>query len=216
MRRLLVWRHGETGHNAQGIWQGHLDTDLSERGVRQAQAAAAVLAGERPDLVVASDLRRAAHTAAALVEVTGLPVRHDPRLREIHVGTWQGMSQGDVAAQYPDEHDALDRGEDIRRGVDGESVGHVEERALAAVHDVLDGLRDGQTAVLATHGVTGRSLTAALIGMPQQVAWLSLAGLRNAHWAELAEHRTGWRLIAWNVGARTAPDHEAGRFGRPR
>ena len=38
-RRLIVLRHGETTHNAAGIWQGQLDSPLSERGVEQAYAA---------------------------------------------------------------------------------------------------------------------------------------------------------------------------------
>ena len=39
-RRLIVLRHGETTSNAAGIWQGQLDSPLSERGVAQAAAAA--------------------------------------------------------------------------------------------------------------------------------------------------------------------------------
>lgn len=203
-RRLVVWRHGETAHNAGGIWQGQLDTDLSARGRSQARAAAAALADLGPTLLVTSDLRRAAHTAAELAEVTGLGVRPDARLREIHVGTWQGMSQGDVAERYPDEHAALLRGEDIVRGEHGESVAHVEERALAAVTDTLAELGGGQTAVVATHGVTARTLVAALVGMDQRTAWLALVGLHNCHWAELVESRTGWRIATWNAGALVA------------
>lgn len=199
-RRLVIWRHGETAHNAGGVWQGQLDTDLSARGRTQARDSAAVLAGMRPALLVSSDLRRAAHTAAELADRTGLDVVHDERLREIHVGDWQGMSQGDVAERYPDEHAALARGEDLRRGGHGESVAHVQDRALAAAREVLGRLAPGELAVLATHGVTARTLTAALVGLDQQAAWLALVGLRNCHWAELAEHRTGWRVVAWNVG----------------
>lgn len=199
-RRLVVWRHGETDYNVGGIWQGQLDTDLSARGVGQARAAAAALARFAPGVIVSSDLRRAAHTAAELAAVTGLPVRHDPRLREIDVGTWQGLSQGDVAERYPDAVAALSRGEDIRRGEHGESVAHVEERALAAVDDVLDALGEGHTAVLCTHGVTARTLVAALVGLDQRAAWRSLMGLRNCHWAELTEQSTGWRIVTWNSG----------------
>lgn len=32
VRRLLLWRHGETYYNAASRMQGQLDTDLSERG----------------------------------------------------------------------------------------------------------------------------------------------------------------------------------------
>lgn len=199
MRRLIVWRHGETEHNVGGIWQGQLDTDLSPRGEQQAHQAAGALAELGPARIVSSDLRRAAHTAAALGESTGLTVEYDVRFREIDVGTWQGMSHGDVVAAHPDAVEALDRGEDIVRGGHGESVAHVEERVMAGARDLLTDLTDGLL-VVTTHGVAGRALVAGLIGMPQRQAWLSLAGLRNCHWAELAEHRTGWRLVSWNVG----------------
>lgn len=200
MRRLLVWRHGETEHNVGGIWQGQLDTDLSARGLEQARAAAQALADLGPSALVSSDLRRAAHTAAELASVTGLPVAYDERLREIHVGTWQGMSQGDVAQRYPEAMDALARGEDLVRGEHGESVAHVAQRVLAAAQDVLADLPEDGALVVATHGVAGRALVAGLIGLEQQQAWRSLGGLRNCHWAELAEHRTGWRLLTWNAG----------------
>ena len=200
MRRLIVWRHGETEHNAGGVWQGQLDTDLSERGIEQARASALALAELGPTRIVSSDLRRAAHTAAALGEVTGLPIGYDERLREIHVGTWQGMSQGDVAERYPDAVAALARGEDLVRGEHGESVAHVALRVASAAEELLADLPDDGTLVVATHGVAGRCLVASQIGLSQQDAWLSLGGLRNCHWAELAQHRTGWRMLSWNVG----------------
>lgn len=200
MRRLIVWRHGETEHNAGGIWQGQLDTDLSERGEQQSRQAAAALGEVGPTRIASSDLRRAKHTARALGEVTGLPIGYDARLREIHVGTWQGMSQGDVAEQHPEAVAALARGDDIVRGDHGESVAHVEERVLAAAHELLADLPEDGVLVVATHGVAGRALVAGLIGLSQRQAWLSLGGLRNCHWAELAEHGTGWRMTSWNVG----------------
>lgn len=200
MRRLIVWRHGETAHNVGGIWQGQLDTDLSETGRRQARESAVALAALAPARIVSSDLRRAADTAAELGRVTGTAVEHDVRLREIDVGAWQGLSQGDVAERYPDEHAALVRGDDVVRGGHGESVAHVQQRAGQAVGSVLEALEPDQLAVLVTHGVTARTLVAALVGMDQRTAWLTLAGLHNCHWAELGEYRTGWRVTAWNVG----------------
>jgi len=32
------------------------------------------------------------------------------------------------------------------------------------------------------------------------LAWQSIAGLHNCHWAELREYSTGWRIVAWNAG----------------
>lgn len=210
-RRLLLWRHGLTEQNAGGIYQGHLDSDLSPVGIAQARAAAVLLAAEQPDLLWSSDLRRAAHTAEELALLTGLPVRYDARLREIDVGQWQGMSHGDVVAAYPADTEALERGEDLRRGVHGETVAEVAHRTRAAVQDLLTELPPGGTGVIASHGLACRALAAALVGMDQNVAWLTLAGMRNCHWSELAEQRTGWRMVSWNAGALSTPEAESDR-----
>lgn len=200
-RRIIVWRHGQTNHNAAGIWQGQLDTELSDLGREQARDAAAVLATYGPARIVSSDLQRAAATAQALAEVTGIEPTLDERLREIHVGEWQGLTAGDVAERYPEEQDALARGEDRPRGVTGETVAQVVERAGGLADEVAASLGAGETIVLATHGVTARSLAAYLVGIDQGVAWMSLAGLHNCHWIELVEHRFGWRIERWNIGA---------------
>jgi len=202
-RTLIVWRHGETNHNAGGIWQGQLDIALSDKGREQARTAAVALAAYSPSVIVSSDLQRAADTAATLASRIGLKVRHDERWREIHAGQWQGMTAGDVAEQYPEEQAALAAGEDIQRGIDGESLGEVAERTRAAVDEVLADLAPGHCAVIATHGVSGRVVVASLVGLDQHLAWQSIAGLNNCHWAELSEYVTGWRIAAWNVG----PDH---------
>ena len=114
-------RHAETVDNAARVWQGHRDSALSERGREQVAAAAPHVAAYRPVVIVSSDLQRAVSTAEAVSELTGLPVRLDERLREVHVGEWQGLHVDDVHARYPDLVAALDRGEDVRKGVTGET-----------------------------------------------------------------------------------------------
>jgi glucosyl-3-phosphoglycerate phosphatase len=200
-RRLIVWRHGQTDHNASGIWQGQLDTHLSEVGREQARVAARALAAYKPVIVVASDLSRAAETGRTLAELAGIPIRYDERLREIHAGEWQGMTAGDVAEQYPEERAALAAGEDLPRGIHGETVTQVAERAQAAVDELLESLGPGQCAVIATHGVSGRALVASLVGLDQHQAWMAIAGLKNCHWADVQEYDRGWRIVAWNLGA---------------
>ena len=200
-RTLIIWRHGETDHNASGIWQGQLDTELSQKGRDQAQtAAAAIAAAYSPSVIVSSDLKRAADTAHLLASQVHLPVRHDIRLREIHAGLWQGMTAGDVAEQFPEAQAALAAGEDIQRGVDGESLSQVAERTRAAVDELLSEVASGGCAVVTTHGVSGRAIVASLVGLDQHQAWQSIAGLHNCHWAEVREYPGAWRIVAWNVG----------------
>ncbi|PRY54132.1 putative phosphoglycerate mutase [Knoellia remsis] len=203
-RRLVVLRHGETSHNAAGIWQGQLDSPLSERGIAQAAAAATAVAALRPVRVVASDLARAADTGQTVARVDDIPFSTDPRFREIHAGAWQGLTGDEVRAGYPEDMDRLLRGEDFKRGGDGESVADVAARCRAGVEDLLAELGPGECAVIATHGVAGRALAADLVGIDQRTSWLALGGLGNCHWAELVEGRSGWRIQTWNQSAAAA------------
>ncbi|MDQ1537756.1 MAG: glucosyl-3-phosphoglycerate phosphatase [Actinomycetota bacterium] len=209
-RTLIVWRHGETDHNASGIWQGQLDIPLSDKGREQALGAVDGLAAYRPSVIVSSDLERAVDTADALASRLGLSVSNDERLREIHAGLWQGLTAGDVAERFPLEQAALLAGEDIRRGGHGESLTQVAERTEAAVADLLAELPPGDCAVIVTHGVSARTIVASLVGLDQHTAWQCLAGLQNCHWAELHEYASSWRIVAWNAGRKA---ESAPRFG---
>ena len=79
-RRLVLWRHGETDYNAAGRMQGHLDSALTPRGWNQARFAVPALARFSPDLVIASDLRRATDTATVLTDAFVIASASNERL----------------------------------------------------------------------------------------------------------------------------------------
>lgn len=200
-RRVVVLRHGQTTSNARGIWQGQLDTELSDLGVRQAEHAGATLRSLGVSRIVTSDLRRAARTAQIVGRICGVPVTEDARWREIHAGEWQGMSSAEVVASYPEEYAAMMRGEDIRRGRTGESMTDVANRTAEAVGSLVAGMAPSECVIVSTHGAAARSVTAALLGIEPPLAGRLLGVFDNCHWAELREGREGWRLASWNVGA---------------
>jgi probable phosphoglycerate mutase len=200
MIRLLVWRHGRTEWNAAGRVQGQLDVDLDEVGLEQAARAAPRVAAFEPDAIISSDLRRAANTANALVELTGLEVRLDPRLRERDFGPWQGLTGDEIRERYPADH--------ARWGREGteapfsnpeiETVEDMGKRVSAAFRDAIELVGEG-TCVLVTHGGAARAGCGALLGWPQEV-WHTLGGLYNCHFTELAHTRQrGWQLRAHNL-----------------
>jgi glucosyl-3-phosphoglycerate phosphatase len=208
-RRLVVVRHGETLDNAAGIWQGLKNSELSPVGLAQADKAAPVVAAYQPELIVASDLARARVTAERLGEAAGMAVRLDPRLREIDVGQWQGVTTAQVRNRDPELLAAMGRGEDVRRGHTGETVGALAARVRAALDDVIAELSPGRVAVVVCHGVAARAGVASLVGLDQMQALQVLWGLENCHWAVLAEASlvsgapvpARWRLDAWNLSA---------------
>lgn len=205
-RRIIVLRHGETDHNARGVWQGQFDSELSDRGRSQAARVAVALADLAPDRVVASDLRRAAETGRAVAEACGIPISYDARLREIHVGDWQGRSGAEIREAYPEDMDSMLHDIHFRRGGSGESLTDVATRCREFATELVADLGDGQCVLLATHGVAGRAFAAELCGIPLDTAFLALGGLGNCHWTVLVEGRSGWRIDTWNAAV---PDDDS-------
>lgn len=198
MTRLLVWRHGRTAWNAEERIQGLSDVDLDEAGAAQAAEAAKHLATLEPTLLISSDLRRAANTAAALATVTGLDICYDPRLRERDYGPWQGLSLPEIQARFPADYARWRAGSPLT-DPDFESVDDVAKRATAAMREAAD-RAEGGTVVIVTHGHSGRAGLIGLLGWPPSVAY-SIGGMDNCRYADL-RHTTGrgWQLRAYNVG----------------
>ena len=199
MSRLIVWRHGNTDWNAGHRVQGQTDVPLNQLGHQQAVEAAELLVKFGPDAIVASDLRRAADTAAALAALTGLPVTHDKRLRERYFGSWQGLTVTQVAEQWPEEHARWTAGASVI-GDDIETLDDLGERVAEALQSAAESAPRGGTVVAATHGAAARQGIGHLLGWPREQL-RTLRALQNCHWVELTHDGTrGWQLAAYNVG----------------
>jgi glucosyl-3-phosphoglycerate phosphatase len=196
--RLFIWRHGQTEWNSSNRVQGHTDVALDDVGRAQAAAAAPVLAAFRPDLLISSDLRRAADTAAALAAETGLPIRFDPRLREQYFGQWQGMTTDEIAAAYPEAYARWRRGEPIS-AYEIEDRDDLAKRVATAARDAVE-QADGGTVVLSTHGGSAKYMLADMLGWNREIVG-KIVGLANCHWTEIrSDPVRGWVLRAHNVG----------------
>ena len=100
MARILLVRHGQSAWNAESRWQGLANTPLTELGQAQARAAAKSLGTF--DLIAASTLERAAHTAAILADAIGMgPVIPVPSLVERDAGEWSGLTRMDIERDWP-------------------------------------------------------------------------------------------------------------------
>lgn len=198
LSRLVLWRHGETDHNAAGRMQGHFDSVLTDTGWNQARFAVPALARFEPELVMASDLRRATDTATVFSEASGVPLRLDKRLRETNLGAWQGLNSEEVDADWPGARQTW--GQDPTfRPPDGETKVEVSVRAAELVAE-LDADLTG-TVLLCTHGGLINALTSHLLDLPVPL-WPRVSGLGNCHWTVLARRpdETSWRLSVHNAG----------------
>jgi glucosyl-3-phosphoglycerate phosphatase len=195
--RVVLWRHGETDWNADGRYQGQADVQLNDRGLAQARAAAPLIAALKPSRIVTSDLVRASRTAAELGALTGLTVELQPRLQEINVGDWVGLTNEQVFAAHPDFRESLYAGQDARRSVTGETGSEAGARVAEALLDIAESTPDGETVVAVGHGFALRMATVFLVGL-DFAHHLTLGGLWNASWSMLQPAGETWRLLSWN------------------
>ncbi|MEU6392776.1 histidine phosphatase family protein [Streptomyces sp. NPDC046939] len=202
-RRVILWRHGQTSWNLERRFQGSTDIELTGTGVAQARRAARLLASLKPDAIVASDLKRAAATAAELAALTGLDVAYDENLRETYAGEWQGLTHEEIIARYGEQYAAWKRGEPVRRG-GGELETEVADRAAPVVLRHADKLPEGGLLVVVSHGGTIRTTIGRLLGLESH-HWEGLGGLSNCCWSVLGEGARGWRLLEHNAGTLPEP-----------
>ncbi|OXX69246.1 histidine phosphatase family protein [Vibrio sp. V19_P1S1T109] len=99
--RLILLRHGETLWNKESRLQGHDNSELSERGIKQAQAIKHFVHQLAPTRVITSDLGRAVQTS----EIIGYPeALKCPEIRELNMGEWTGCRKPDLLFNQADKY----------------------------------------------------------------------------------------------------------------
>jgi broad specificity phosphatase PhoE len=161
---LTLVRHGETSANLDGVWHGSTDTQLTERGRRQAERVADFLARRHRDAsaLYSSPLVRARDTAGVISTQLGLPLEIDPDLAEYHLGSWEGLS-------YADLHHKHRLWERMKEDPDfaphgGESPRTVVERLTSSLRRISARHADQRVVVVAHGGALSMVLAALLDG----------------------------------------------------
>lgn len=190
---LTVIRHGETVWNLQGKQQGHLNSDLSDLGIKQARAVAEALAQERFDAFYSSDLGRALQTAQIINEKFKLEITTDSRLRERHLGILQGLTQAQFQQKYPQVYAQLVVDSDYVIP-EGESIRQRHERCIACA-DELARRHPGCCILIVAHGGILDSFFRHTLGLALNVP--RKFSIFNASLNTFTITNGTWRLDSW-------------------
>ena len=199
--RLWLVRHGATEHAHPGrrfaLRDGQGDPSLSAQGELQAELVCRRLLAEHHiepfAAVYTTPLVRTAQTVAAFSDATGLDTVVDARLREVHLGEWEGgelrvrIAAGDATARRL----FAEQRWDVLPG--GEPNEQVAERLHEAVTEIAVRHR-GRRVVLSSHGFVVGQLCAMAVG----VEGFALAHAENASITELVVDGGTWRLQRFN------------------
>jgi probable phosphoglycerate mutase len=173
---LYFCRHGETQANIEKRFQGRtIDTPLTPNGLAQTKQIAQTLRRIAPDFAalayVASPLKRACTTMELIRENLGLPktgFTTDPRLQEIDLGAWDGLTDAQAKALDPAMFEK--RGHDkwnVRVPGGGENYADVAKRAESWIASLKAD----------TFAVSHGAFTRILRGLFQGLGWKEMSDL---------------------------------------
>jgi probable phosphoglycerate mutase len=146
MALIYFLRHGQTGWNAERRVQGHTDVALNDTGREQAarngRALSAIMDDPATFDYVSSPLCRATETMEIVRGGLGLEpkgYRTDDRLREIHLGDWQGHRFPDIERAFPEQvqQRRRDGWNFLHPGEGAESYALLSARVLECVSEIM-------------------------------------------------------------------------------
>lgn len=171
MKTIYIVRHGETDWNKEGRYQGITNIPLNAVGIEQAKACAKSLEEVHFDRIISSSLDRALVTAETIKGKRNIDIKVDDRLKEFNFGHWETKTFGEIEDQWPGMIDHMYRKPDDVRIPGGETFLELQDRAWAGLKETLDNVDDGETILVAAHGVTNRMLICKLFNLPLNFAW---------------------------------------------
>ena len=167
---IYLVRHGQTEFNRERRIQGHVDSPLTELGVRQAHAVGRLLRDLIRDeggwRIVSSPLGRARATADIVAaKLGGLPVELDERLKEMSWGVHDGRLRAELEAEHPETFGKTGWAFDAATG---ESYDDVAARVGAWLADLPP--EPERKVIAVAHGISGRVLRGLYANLPRDLA----------------------------------------------
>ena len=162
MGHFYFTRHGQTIWNVENKICGATDIALTELGHQQAIETGKMLLkqGIQADEILYSPLIRAAETARHISEITGIPGRMEPRLKEQNYGKWESTARDGLAFKKAKEDFCC-------RYEGGESMLQLAQR----IYNLLDEIKeeaDRKTYILVAHNGIARVVNSYFYEMTNQ------------------------------------------------
>lgn len=161
---VYLMRHGEVANGGEKRYNGHIDVDITQKGVEQMHRLAGLLNGKSIAAVYSSDLIRSVKGAVIISNRVGIPSTPLRELRERSVGKWEGLTAEEIKAGFPDEYTAWCADLLAYRPPDGECLLDVKHRILPVFKRIVTSHPDQEIAML-LHGGVNRVILAEAFGM---------------------------------------------------
>ncbi|HCS60109.1 MAG TPA: histidine phosphatase family protein [Microbacterium sp.] len=201
MITLHLIRHGETVWHAENRYAGVSDIELTERGRAQAQSLAPWAAAASIDVVVTSDLRRAAETGAVVARAAGVPVIMDRGIREVSFGEAEGLTRTEMREKFPAALADFLASPASSPLPGGELGAHAVDRGLGAIVELMQTQEETASIALVAHTTLIRLMLCRFLGIPLDEYRRRFPALGNATITTLSLPRVSDASELHGVGA---------------
>jgi len=162
--RVYLMRHGEVANGGEKRYNGHIDVDITPKGVEQMHRLAGMLADKPLAALYSSDLIRSRKGAEIIASRNGTPITSLRELRERSVGVWEGLTAEEIKERFPAEY-VVWRADLLNyRPQGGECLLDVKERVVP-VFKRLVASHPGKEIAMLLHGGVNRVILADALGM---------------------------------------------------
>ena len=152
---IYIVRHGQTEWNLLGKTQGHGNSDLTPKGIEQAELLADSMTKYPIDYIYSSDLGRAYQTAEIIGNKLNIEVEKTEALREMNFGTWEGRIIKDIIEEDPELYKMWRNEPHLAKIPQGETLSQIKERTDDFIKEINEKY-DGKHIVLVTHSLCAR------------------------------------------------------------
>ncbi len=178
--KLIIVRHCEAEGNKYRTFQGHTDSDISDKGKIQLDLLSVRCRNMHIDALYSSPLKRAYATAEAVNRFHHLPIQIEPGLIEINGGEWEGEKWAELPDIYPEQAHNWNCAPWDFKTEKGESMRQVYDRVWDAVCRIVKA-NPGKTVCIASHGCAIRNLLCRCMNKPIEelntVDWVDNTGI---------------------------------------
>jgi len=168
--RLYVTRHGETIWNTQKRLQGWKDSDLTERGVKNALALGNRLSEVNFHTIYSSPSNRTMETARLIRGERKQHIIEDNNLREIHLGEWEGQTHEEIKEANPKGYGEFWEKPHLYSTASGENFYQLSSRVLNFLNRIQMEHNEGNILIV-THTVFIKALLAHCKNLPVGKLW---------------------------------------------
>ena len=174
MMKLLLIRHGTTEANEAGIWNGHLESPISSKGMKELEGLKQALAHHKVTHSFVSPSKRTLETLKVALStqenLEAISCEVVEALREIHFGRFEGKDFTWVNKHEPEEVKKMLEEKEAYCYPQGESLKDMHERVAKWLGDFMKKHTEG-TYLICAHGGTLRSILSELLVHNVSLHW---------------------------------------------